>query len=190
VKWYSQWKLASFAIIPSLSCVQYFQHIYILDTHNGDTTNANNCKVLEISCWLHGVSIQEKKTKLACSIAQCRGAQFSLSKLTADCAAKSVEPASSISIHSHYYNCNHYCVDRQGVNYVDTNIPDKGSPAKFLCSVIILRGVGPGGLWCVCVVFVRVCVWPLCVCLQLVHERNVRACICVCVYVWHAYGRV
>ena len=169
MKWYSQWKLASFAIIPSLSCVQYFQHIYILDTHNGATT--------------------------ACSIAQCRGAQFSLSKLTADCAAKSV-PASSISIHLHYYNCSHYCCnDRQGAKYVDTNIPDQGSLAKFLCSVIMPRGVGTGGLWCVRVVFVQVCVCVTIVCMFAIGAwakcTCVYMCVCICVTcIWEGVERI
>ena len=89
------------------------------------------------------------------------------SKLKADCAAKSVDTASSIRLQ--YYNRDHYCNDRQGVKYVETNIPDKGSPAKLLCSAIIPRGVGTGGLWCVCVVCVQVSV-----------------CGCgTCVWVWH-----
>jgi len=104
--------------------------------------------------------------------------------------AKSVDTASSISIHLHYYNCNHYYNDCQGAKYVDTNIPDKGSPAKFLCSVIMPRGVGPGGLWCVCVVFVQVCVCDHCVCVcnWCMSEMYVCVYVCVCMCDMHMGG--
>ena len=104
--------------------------------------------------------------------------------ITADCVVKHI--GTSCSIRLPYYSHNHYCTDCQGVKYVGTNIPAKGSTAKFLCSGIIVRGVGTGGLRCVCMCMacVGVCVWHVCV----------SACVlcvcvcCVCVCVWCVSG--